>query len=90
MREINSSDILKALGRRIRQLRKRRGYSQEAFADATGVHRTWMGSLERGESNLSFHNLVLISKTLEISLSKLVSGIEKDAEKSSGMDDGAA
>ena len=49
-----------------------------------------MGSLERGESNLSFHNLVLISKTLEISLSKLVSGIEKDAEKSSGMDDGAA
>ena len=38
-----------ALGRRVRQLRKNQGYSQEAFADKTGLHRTWMGAVERGE-----------------------------------------
>ena len=90
MQEINSGDILKALGQRVRQLRKRQGYSQESFADATGLHRTWMGSLERGESNLSFHNLVLISKTLGITLSKLFSGIEKSAEKVARPNDNEA
>jgi transcriptional regulator with XRE-family HTH domain len=70
-------EILIALGQRVRDLRKRKGFSQEAFADATGVHRTWMGAIERGERNLSFHNLVLISKALDITLSQLVSGLEK-------------
>jgi transcriptional regulator with XRE-family HTH domain len=81
VQEINSGDMLKALGQRVRQLRKRQGYSQEGFADATGLHRTWMGSVERGESNLSFHNLVLISSTLQITLSKLLAGVEKSAAK---------
>ncbi len=84
MQEINSGDLLKALGQRVRQLRKRQGYSQEGFADATGLHRTWMGSVERGESNLSFHNLVLIAKTLGITLSRLLAGIEKSAAKFGG------
>ena len=66
----------------MRQLRKRQGYSQEAFADATGLHRTWMGAVERGERNLSFHNLVLISQALGITLSTLLSGVEKSAAKS--------
>jgi transcriptional regulator with XRE-family HTH domain len=73
-------EILIALGQRVRELRKRKGFSQEAFADETGVHRTWMGAIERGERNLSFHNLVLISKALGITLSQLVSGLEKRAE----------
>ncbi len=73
-------EILVALGQRVRELRKKKGFSQEAFADATGLHRTWMGAVERGERNLSFHNLVLISKALGITLSQLVSGLEKKAE----------
>jgi len=72
-------EILIALGQRVRELRKRKGFSQEAFADETGVHRTWMGAIERGERNLSFHNLVLISRALGITLSQLVSGLEKRA-----------
>lgn len=79
MREITSKDVQAALGRRVRQLRKGKGYSQESFAAATGLHRTWMGAIERGERNLSFHNLVLISKALGITLSKLLSGLEKNA-----------
>jgi transcriptional regulator with XRE-family HTH domain len=74
-------EILVALGQRIRGLRKRKGFSQEAFADVTGVHRTWMGAVERGERNLSFHNLVLVSKALGITLSQLLSGVEKQAEE---------
>jgi transcriptional regulator with XRE-family HTH domain len=72
-------ELLKALGLRIRELRAKQGYSQEAFADVCGVHRTFMGTIERGESNLSFQNLVKVSKALGITLSQLLSGIEKRA-----------
>jgi len=72
--------LLKALGQRIRELRLKRGYSQEGFADRCGVHRTFMGTVERGESNLSFQNLVKVSAALEITLSQLLSGLEKKAE----------
>jgi transcriptional regulator with XRE-family HTH domain len=68
-----------ALGKRIRELRLKRGYSQESFADACGVHRTFMGTIERGESNLSFSNLVKVSTALDITLSQLLSGLEKRA-----------
>ena len=67
------------LGQRIRDLRTKQGYSQEAFADRCGVHRTFMGTVERGESNLSFGNVVRIATTLEVSLSQLFSGLEKKA-----------
>jgi len=55
----------------------KRGYSQESFADHCGVHRTFMGTIERGESNLSFSNLFKISQGLGITLSQLLSGLEK-------------
>ena len=70
-------DILGVLGKRIRELRLKRGYSQEAFADLCGVHRTFMGTVERGESNLSFSNLVKISQALGITLSQMLSGFER-------------
>jgi len=70
---------LKALGQRIRELRTERGYSQEGFADHCGVHRTFMGTVERGESNLSFSNLVKVAGALGVTLSQLLSGIEKRA-----------
>jgi transcriptional regulator with XRE-family HTH domain len=72
--------ILTVLGQRVRELRAKQGYSQEGFADACGVHRTFMGTIERGESNLSFQNLVKVSTALGITLSQLLSGIEKRAE----------
>ena len=73
-------EILTALGKRVRELRLKQGYSQEAFADLCGVHRTFMGTIERGESNLSFSNLVKISKALGITLSQMLSGLERRAE----------
>ena len=68
--------ILRALGQRIRELRTEQGYSQEGFADKCGVHRTFMGTVERGESNLSFQNIAKVAGTLGVPLSTLFLDLE--------------
>ena len=73
--------LLRALGQRIRELRLAQGYSQEAFADKCGVHRTFMGTVERGESNVSFQNIVKVAQTLGVSLAVLFTDLESAAEK---------
>lgn len=75
------SVLLRALGKRIRELRLAQGYSQESFADKCGVHRTFMGTVERGESNLSFQNIVKVAETLGVSLSVLFTDLESAAKK---------
>lgn len=82
MQDSRELALQRALGERIRELRKKAGYSQEAFADAAGVHRTYMGTLERGEANLSLSNLNKISTALGITLSELFKTVEKRAEAS--------
>jgi transcriptional regulator with XRE-family HTH domain len=78
------------LGKRIRKRRLEKKFSQEAFADHCGLHRTYMGGIERGEHNLTLHTALTIARGLEISLAELVSEIEKEVrphpinEKSSG------
>jgi transcriptional regulator with XRE-family HTH domain len=64
-------DIRKRFGARIRQLRTERGWSQEGFADLADLHRTYIGSVERGEQNLSLVNIERIAVTLEVSLAEL-------------------
>lgn len=64
------------LGRAVRQLRSDRGFSQESFADAVGVHRTYMGAVERGETNISLDNLARIAKALKLRLSELFAATE--------------
>jgi transcriptional regulator with XRE-family HTH domain len=71
--------LLKALGQRIRELRTERGFSQEGFADKCGVHRTFMGAIERGESNLSFGNIAKVASTLGLPLATLFEGVERRA-----------
>lgn len=78
--EALNNQLLKALGQRIRELRSEKGYSQEAFADHCGVHRTFMGTVERGESNLSFANIAKVAAALEIPLSTLFLEVEVKAE----------
>ena len=66
---------LKQLGNNIRALRKARNYSQEGFADAVGLHRTYMGGVERGERNISFLNLLKILKKLEVTPDEIFADI---------------
>lgn len=70
--------LQKRLGRAIRRLRKAAGYSQEDFADFVGVHRTYMGAVERGEVNISLKNMEKIAGSLEITASKLLREAEKE------------
>lgn len=59
-------DLQRTLGRNLRAVRDGRGLSQEAFALALGVHRTYMGGLERGERNLTLKAVERIADVLDI------------------------
>jgi transcriptional regulator with XRE-family HTH domain len=61
-----------SLGKIIRNRRIELGWSQESFALKVGLHRTYVGSIERGERNVSLENLCLISKRLGTSVSDLM------------------
>ncbi|PJF39945.1 MAG: XRE family transcriptional regulator [Phototrophicales bacterium] len=60
-----------AFGQMIRTLRKARGWSQDEFAAYCNMHRTYIGSIERGEQNISLKNIVKISRALNMRLSEL-------------------
>ena len=59
-------DLQRTVGSNLRAYRRKRGLSQEAFADLVGVHRTYMGGLERGERNLTLKSLERIAQQIGI------------------------
>ncbi|WP_114332944.1 helix-turn-helix domain-containing protein [Marinobacter litoralis] len=75
----HSEQALAELGARIRQTRLARGYSQDELADLCGMHRTYIGSVERGERNFSVLNLLKIVKALDVSVNALF-GDEKPSD----------
>ena len=68
--------FLQAMGQRIRALRTRKGWSQEQLADRSGLHRTYISSVEQGKRNLAALNLRGLARAFGISLSKLFAGID--------------
>lgn len=64
------------LGKKIRELRKEKGFSQEDFAYEVGLDRTYMGSVERGERNIATLNLIRIAKTLKVEVGILFPAIK--------------
>jgi transcriptional regulator with XRE-family HTH domain len=69
----------KQIGRRIRELREKKGLSQEALAGVCNLHRTYIGLIERGERNLSISTVEVIAQGLAIPPSDLFAGIEVSA-----------
>ena len=65
--------IEKQFGERLKELRLARGLSQEALAFKSGMHRTYLGGIERGERNPSLKNIAVIAEALGVSLSQLFS-----------------
>lgn len=63
---------LLALGEAVRRLRKAANLSQEALADASGVDRSHMGKIERGERNVTFLNIARIAAALDALPSELL------------------
>tara|TARA_R110002049_G_scaffold4601_5_gene32451 strand:- start:638722 stop:638940 length:219 start_codon:yes stop_codon:yes gene_type:complete len=72
---MSESEILLRFGERVRELRKAQGYSQEDFAYACELDRSYMGGIERGERNVALRNVERIAQTLGITLSQLMKGL---------------
>ena len=68
-------DIQKKVGATVRQLRKNRGWSQDVFADRSGLHRAHIGSIERGESNVTLQTLKILADTLRVRIRDLVNAL---------------
>ncbi len=68
---------LKALGDTIRLRRQKAGLSQEAAALESGLDRSYVGGVERGERNISWINLVKLARGLRLTVSQLVEGADK-------------
>ena len=64
-------DICKKFGNRVRDLRVARGLSQEVLAQKSGLHRTYIGGIERGERNVSLLNIQRIAQALNISIAQI-------------------
>lgn len=64
-------EVHKKLGQRVAELRRKKGFSQEAFAHECGFHRSYMGAVERGEKNITLAMTNKIAKALNVSLSEL-------------------
>ena len=61
----------------VRRLREQRGLSQEALADLSHLHRTYIGGIERGERNVGLLNLLRLSKALKVLPSELLQDFDK-------------
>jgi transcriptional regulator with XRE-family HTH domain len=59
-------DLQRILGANLRRVRTEMGLSQEAFAEVLGVHRTFVGGLERGERNVSLRALERYAEKLGV------------------------
>jgi transcriptional regulator with XRE-family HTH domain len=64
-------------GKAIRRIREQKGLSQEAFADLSHLHRTYIGGIERGERNVGLINLLRLSKALKVLPSELLQDFDK-------------
>jgi transcriptional regulator with XRE-family HTH domain len=68
------------LGKRIRSIRQRKGWSLEELAERAGMHVTYLSSIERGHRNPTLNVTASLARGLAVSLSELVAGVEKGSE----------
>ncbi len=71
------------LGERVRARREVLGLSQEALADRSEVHWTFLGQVERGQRNLSLHNLLKLAAGLGVDPAELVRGLRPPQDRAS-------
>lgn len=74
-------ELQRLVGDNLRAHRRALGLSQEAFAEVLGVHRTYMGGLERGERNLTLRSLERIAHTLKLDPRDLLEGANRSPRK---------
>ena len=74
---MQKDELLGAVGQRIRELRRAKGFSQEGFAAVAGLDRSYYGGVERGERNCSLRHVVRIAATLGVEVGELFPPIEE-------------
>ena len=67
-----SSNARKIFAQRLRQIRQIKGLSQEELADLADLHRTYVGSVERSERNVSIDNMERLANALEVDITELL------------------
>ena len=72
---LRDKNFLREVGYRIRQRRQARQWTQAELAEKCELHRTFIGSVERGERNISILNLRLIARVLRLPLADLLEGL---------------
>ncbi|XOB41388.1 MAG: helix-turn-helix domain-containing protein [Candidatus Nealsonbacteria bacterium] len=66
-------DVLVKFGKKVRKYRTKLGLSQEGLASKAGVHRTYIGMIERGEKNITLMNIKKIANALNLKINQLLS-----------------
>ena len=73
----SDDDLLREFGDRLRTARRQAGLSQEALAHQAGLHRTYIGSVERGERNIALLNILTLATVLGADASTLLTGLRR-------------
>jgi transcriptional regulator with XRE-family HTH domain len=73
--------LIRILARNVVRLRRSRGLSQEQLAEVAGLHRTYIGSVERGERNVTLSTLEVLANALAVPVTALLNNTDND-EKS--------
>ena len=66
MDRVPSPSVKTLFGKSVRAVREERGYSQEELAERAGLHRNYVGGIERGERNVALENIARLAKALAV------------------------
>ena len=86
---VEGRELALAFGVAVREARRKRGFSQEGFADHVGVHRTYMGLVERGRNFVTILTAHRIAQGLDMSLSDLIVLVEGRMSDAASESEGA-
>ena len=70
------SEATREFGQRVRDRRHALGLSQEALAEGTALHWSYLGQVERGQANLTLHNILKIAAALDADPGELIQGLK--------------
>ncbi len=75
------NDIKARFGQRLREIRQKKGLSQEELAFLAGLHRTYVSSAERGQRNVSLVNIEKLARALEVDITEMFRGMGAGAQE---------
>lgn len=70
--EMTKDERMIAFGKRVREVRKSKGISQERLAEMAGIDRSYMGNIERGEKNITLKKAYEVCDALEVDVKDLI------------------